>query len=188
MTGMLSALAGVSLLVGGIRHHEHHARLRHRTYPRDRHPAGHRRPGARHPLAVPGPKPRFCPHSAASLASFWGLGLAGAASMALAIPFAPSVAVIALAVGFSALIGMVFWLLPGASRREARSDRRAAARMMQLTCAPRSVSINKGSLLRRRQRHAGPSESASHGPSRPPLLALTRYPPRQSIGRTPTTR
>jgi len=32
--------------------------------------------------------------------------------MALAIPFAPSLAIIALAVGFSALIGMVFGFFP----------------------------------------------------------------------------
>jgi putative ABC transport system permease protein len=49
-----------------------------------------------------------------------GLGLAGAASMALAIPFAPSLAIIALAVGFSALIGMVFGFFP--ALRGARLD------------------------------------------------------------------
>ena len=32
--------------------HEHHARLRHRADPRDRHPPGRRRPLARHPAAV----------------------------------------------------------------------------------------------------------------------------------------
>jgi putative ABC transport system permease protein len=49
-----------------------------------------------------------------------GLSLAGAASLALSIPFAPSPAVILLAVGFSALIGMVFGFFP--ALRGARLD------------------------------------------------------------------
>ena len=49
-----------------------------------------------------------------------GLSLAGAASAALSIPFAPSAAVILLAVGFSALIGMVFGFFP--ALRGARLD------------------------------------------------------------------
>ncbi|TIV57461.1 FtsX-like permease family protein, partial [Mesorhizobium sp.] len=49
-----------------------------------------------------------------------GLSLAGMASMALTIPFAPSPAVILLAVGFSALIGMVFGFFP--ALRGARLD------------------------------------------------------------------
>jgi putative ABC transport system permease protein len=49
-----------------------------------------------------------------------GLALAGAASLTLAIPFAPSLAVILLAVGFSALIGMVFGFFP--ALRGARLD------------------------------------------------------------------
>ncbi|RUM99724.1 FtsX-like permease family protein [Pseudaminobacter arsenicus] len=49
-----------------------------------------------------------------------GLSLAGAASLALSIPFAPSAAVILLAVGFSALIGMVFGFFP--ALRGARLD------------------------------------------------------------------
>jgi putative ABC transport system permease protein len=49
-----------------------------------------------------------------------GLALAGAASMTLSIPFAPSLAVILLAVGFSALIGMVFGFFP--ALRGARLD------------------------------------------------------------------
>ena len=47
-------------------------------------------------------------------------GVAGAASAALSIPFAPSLAVILLAVGFSALIGMVFGFFP--ALRGARLD------------------------------------------------------------------
>jgi|GEM_PF-141879 len=41
-------------LAPGRRHrgHEHHARQRHRTHPRDRHPHGHRRAHAEHPPAV----------------------------------------------------------------------------------------------------------------------------------------
>jgi putative ABC transport system permease protein len=49
-----------------------------------------------------------------------GLTLAGIASMTLSIPFAPSVAIILLAVGFSALIGMVFGFFP--ALRGARLD------------------------------------------------------------------
>ena len=49
-----------------------------------------------------------------------GLGLAGGASLALSIPFSPSVLVILLAVGFSALIGMVFGFFP--ALRGARLD------------------------------------------------------------------
>jgi len=49
-----------------------------------------------------------------------GLALAGAASLTLSIPFAPSVSIILLAVGFSALIGMVFGFFP--ALRGARLD------------------------------------------------------------------
>ena len=50
----------------------------------------------------------------------FGLALAGAAATALAIPFVPSLAVIALAVGFSGLIGLVFGFFP--ALRGARLD------------------------------------------------------------------
>ncbi|TGS56594.1 ABC transporter permease, partial [Mesorhizobium sp. M3A.F.Ca.ET.201.01.1.1] len=49
-----------------------------------------------------------------------GLSLAGLTSMALTIPFAPDPAVVLLAVGFSALIGMVFGFFP--ALRGARLD------------------------------------------------------------------
>ena len=49
-----------------------------------------------------------------------GLALAGAASYALSIPFSPSVAVILLAVGFSAAIGLCFGFFP--ALRGARLD------------------------------------------------------------------
>ena len=49
-----------------------------------------------------------------------GLSLAGAATYALSIPFSPSPAIILLAVGFSALIGMVFGFFP--ALRGARLD------------------------------------------------------------------
>jgi putative ABC transport system permease protein len=49
-----------------------------------------------------------------------GLGLAGAASASMAIPFAPSLPVILLAVGFSGLIGLVFGFFP--ALRGARLD------------------------------------------------------------------
>ncbi len=49
-----------------------------------------------------------------------GLGIAGLASSLVQIPFAPSMAMIGMAVGFSALIGMVFGFFP--ALREARLD------------------------------------------------------------------
>ena len=49
-----------------------------------------------------------------------GLGLALAASTLMAIPFAPSLGVVALAFGFSALVGVVFGFFP--ARRAARLD------------------------------------------------------------------
>jgi putative ABC transport system permease protein len=49
-----------------------------------------------------------------------GLGLAGAASLALSIPFSPSIAVILMAVGFSAAIGLSFGFFP--ALRGARLD------------------------------------------------------------------
>ena len=49
-----------------------------------------------------------------------GLSLAGLASSTMSIPFAPSAAVILLAVGFSGLIGMVFGFFP--ALRGARLD------------------------------------------------------------------
>lgn len=49
-----------------------------------------------------------------------GLGLAGLASLMLAIPFMPSLTIVVLAVGFSALIGMVFGFFP--ALRGARLD------------------------------------------------------------------
>ncbi|MBE0693617.1 MAG: ABC transporter permease, partial [Aquamicrobium sp.] len=49
-----------------------------------------------------------------------GLALAGIATTVLSIPFVPSLPVIALAVGFSAAIGMVFGFFP--ALRGARLD------------------------------------------------------------------
>ena len=49
-----------------------------------------------------------------------GLSLAGLAAVTMSIPFSPSPAVILLAVGFSALIGMVFGFFP--ALRGARLD------------------------------------------------------------------
>ena len=49
-----------------------------------------------------------------------GLGLAAAASAFMAIPFAPSAAVVALAFVFSAVVGVVFGYFP--ARRAAALD------------------------------------------------------------------
>lgn len=119
MTGMLSALAGVSLLVGGIGiMNIMLVSVTERT----------REIGIR--LAI-GAQERdilwqFLVEATVLSALggifgvLFGLGIAGATSVALGIPFAPSLAVIALAVGFSALIGMVFGFFP--ALRGARLD------------------------------------------------------------------
>ena len=119
MTGMLGALAGVSLLVGGIgimnimlvsvteRTREIGIRLAIGAHERD--------------ILV-----QFLVEATVLsllgglIGIAIGLSLAGVATMALAIPFAPSLSVIALAVGFSALIGMVFGFFP--ALRGARLD------------------------------------------------------------------
>ena len=54
LTVLLTGIAALSLLVGGHRGHEHHARLGHRADPRDRSAQGARRPAVGHPPAVPG--------------------------------------------------------------------------------------------------------------------------------------
>ena len=119
MTGMLSALAGVSLLVGGIgimnimlvsvteRTREIGIRLAIGAQERD----------ILWQFLV---EATVLSALGGIIGVILGLALAGAASMALAIPFAPSLAVIGLAVGFSALIGMVFGFFP--ALRGARLD------------------------------------------------------------------
>ncbi len=119
MTGMLGALAGVSLLVGGIgimnimlvsvteRTREIGIRLAIGAHERD--------------ILL-----QFLVEATvlSALGGLFGviigLSLAGLASAFLSIPFVPSLAVISLAVGFSALIGMVFGFFP--ALRGARLD------------------------------------------------------------------
>jgi len=119
MTGMLGALAAVSLLVGGIGiMNIMLVSVTERT----------REIGIR--LAIGAHEKHILVQflvEATVLSLFGGiigiglgLALAGTASYALAVPFVPSVAVIALAVGFSALIGMVFGFFP--ALRGARLD------------------------------------------------------------------
>jgi putative ABC transport system permease protein len=111
MTGMLGAVAGVSLLVGGIGiMNIMLVSVTERT----------REIGIR--LAIGAHEKHILIQflvEATVLSLFGGLigialglSLAGAAAYSLSIPFAPSVAVIVLAVGFSALIGMVFGFFP----------------------------------------------------------------------------
>ena len=119
MTGMLGAVAGVSLLVGGIgimnimlvsvteRTREIGIRLAIGAH-------------ERHILVQFLVEATVLSLFGGLIGIALGLALAGAASAALAIPFAPSVAVILLAVGFSALIGMVFGFFP--ALRGARLD------------------------------------------------------------------
>jgi putative ABC transport system permease protein len=119
MTGMLGALAGVSLLVGGIgimnimlvsvteRTREIGIRLAI---------------GAReqHILVQFLVEATVLSMLGGLIGILLGLALAGGATVALSIPFVPNLAVIVLAVGFSALIGMVFGFFP--ALRGARLD------------------------------------------------------------------
>ena len=119
MTGMLGAVAGVSLLVGGIgimnimlvsvteRTREIGIRLAIGAH-------------ERHILIQFLVEATVLSLLGGLIGIALGLSLAGAASAALSIPFAPSLAIIALAVGFSALIGMVFGFFP--ALRGARLD------------------------------------------------------------------
>jgi len=119
MTGMLGALAGVSLLVGGIGiMNIMLVSVTERT----------REIGIR--LAIGAQEKHILIQFLVEatvlsilggiIGILLGLAIAGGATMALAIPFVPSIAVIALAVGFSALIGMVFGFFP--AMRGARLD------------------------------------------------------------------
>jgi putative ABC transport system permease protein len=119
MTGMLGALAGVSLLVGGIgimnimlvsvteRTREIGIRLAIGAH-------------EKHILIQFLVEATVLSILGGLIGIVLGLALAGGATMALAIPFVPSIPVIALAVGFSALIGMVFGFFP--ALRGARLD------------------------------------------------------------------
>ncbi|ODT06665.1 MAG: multidrug ABC transporter substrate-binding protein [Mesorhizobium sp. SCN 65-20] len=119
MTGMLGAVAGVSLLVGGIgimnimlvsvteRTREIGIRLAIGAH-------------EKHILVQFLVEATVLSLLGGLIGIALGLGIAGATSMALSIPFAPSLAVVLLAVGFSALIGMVFGFFP--ALRGARLD------------------------------------------------------------------
>jgi putative ABC transport system permease protein len=119
MTGMLGALAAVSLLVGGIGiMNIMLVSVTERT----------REIGIR--LAIGAQEKHILTQflvEATVLSLFggligivFGLALAGAATTALSIPFSPSVAVILLAAGFSAAIGLAFGFFP--ALRGARLD------------------------------------------------------------------
>jgi len=119
MTGMLGAVAGVSLLVGGIgimnimlvsvteRTREIGVRLAIGAH-------------ERHILVQFLVEATVLSLLGGLIGIALGLSLAGIATSLLSIPFAPSVSVILLAVGFSALIGMVFGFFP--ALRGARLD------------------------------------------------------------------
>lgn len=119
MTGMLGAVAGVSLLVGGIgimnimlvsvteRTREIGIRLAIGAH-------------EKHILIQFLVEATVLSLLGGIIGIVIGLSLAGIASLTLSIPFAPSPAVVMLAVGFSALIGMVFGFFP--ALRGARLD------------------------------------------------------------------
>jgi putative ABC transport system permease protein len=119
MTGMLGALASVSLLVGGIgimnimlvsvteRTREIGIRLAIGAH-------------EKHILIQFLVEATVLSLLGGLIGIVLGLSLAGIATMTLAIPFVPSASVVLLAVGFSALIGMVFGFFP--ALRGARLD------------------------------------------------------------------
>ncbi|MEO9338060.1 ABC transporter permease [Mesorhizobium sp. SB112] len=119
MTGMLGAVAGVSLLVGGIgimnimlvsvteRTREIGIRLAIGAH-------------EKHILIQFLVEATVLSLLGGLIGIALGLALAGAASLSLSIPFSPSLSIIMLAVGFSALIGMVFGFFP--ALRGARLD------------------------------------------------------------------
>ena len=119
MTGMLSALAGVSLLVGGIgimnimlvsvteRTREIGIRLAIGAH-------------ERHILTQFVVEATVLSLIGGIIGIALGLGLALLASTLMSIPFEPSLSVIALAAGFSALIGLIFGFFP--ALRGARLD------------------------------------------------------------------
>ncbi len=119
MTGMLGAVAGVSLLVGGIgimnimlvsvteRTREIGIRLAIGAH-------------ERHILIQFLVEATVLSLMGGIIGILLGLSLAGIASLTLSIPFSPSLATVLLAVGFSALIGMVFGFFP--ALRGARLD------------------------------------------------------------------
>ncbi|TWH01098.1 putative ABC transport system permease protein [Mesorhizobium sp. J18] len=119
MTGMLGALAGVSLLVGGIgimnimlvsvteRTREIGIRLAIGAH-------------EKHILIQFLVEATVLSLLGGIIGILLGLSIAVAATYSLAIPFSPSISIIMLAVGFSALIGMVFGFFP--ALRGARLD------------------------------------------------------------------
>jgi len=119
MTGMLGALAGVSLLVGGIgimnimlvsvteRTREIGIRLAIGAH-------------EKHILVQFLVEATVLSLLGGLIGIVLGLALAGLATASLSIPFVPSLMVIAIAVGFSAMIGMVFGFFP--ALRGARLD------------------------------------------------------------------
>jgi putative ABC transport system permease protein len=119
MTGMLGALAAVSLLVGGIgimnimlvsvteRTREIGIRLAIGAH-------------EKHILVQFLVEATVLSLLGGIIGIVLGLTLAGTAALLLSIPFSPSLSVILLAVGFSALIGMVFGFFP--AMRGARLD------------------------------------------------------------------
>ena len=119
MTGMLGAVAGVSLLVGGIgimnimlvsvteRTREIGIRLAIGAH-------------EKHILIQFLVEATVLSLMGGIIGIVLGLSLAGIASLTLSIPFSPSLATVLLAVGFSALIGMVFGFFP--ALRGARLD------------------------------------------------------------------
>ena len=130
LTGIVTAVAAISLIVGGDRHHEHHARLGDRADARDRHPTRDWRGGERGLAAIPGRGDRTVDAWRAARAG------AGASGRPGADPGAQGDVSVRSADQFDRLCDFRVdrrgvRLFPGAPRRRTQPDRRAAPRMIR---------------------------------------------------------
>ncbi len=120
LTRLLAAVAGVSLLVGGIGIMNIMLVFRNGANPRNRNPAGDRSAGAAGAGAIPCRSHHAFHFRWRRWVSFWGLALAWIATQALGVPFDVDGLIIAIAFMFSALVGIVFGYFP--ARRAAQLD------------------------------------------------------------------
>ena len=116
-----------------------------------------------------------------------GLALSAGASATMRIPFVLSPGIIALAFSFSAAIGVGFGFLPCTAGRASRPDRGAASRMMRISRRPRAPrrgavedaadadSATNGRRLDADQHHdMRLRDTQAHAPFRPPRIARPR--------------
>jgi len=111
MTNLLLCVAMISLVVGGVGDHEHHARLGHRAHARNRTAHGGGRAGAGHPAAVSGGGRGPLPGGGAA-GILLGHGGSRLVELLLRWPVATSLPAIAAAVLVSASVGIIFGFYP----------------------------------------------------------------------------